>query len=182
MQRAGRSLVLVPSEQQAQEIREDVRDNLGIATFAADAIEDSKQPFVTTPQAVAVIANRYDGIDFPGNDCRLLFIEGLPRAANLQERFIMLRMGASQLFNDRVQTRVLQAIGRCTRSLQDYSAVVVSGEELPDYLADRRRRVYLHPELQAELEFGIEQSVGTTVADIIENFDIFLANEGCCQQ
>lgn len=167
MRRAGRSLVLVPSEQQAQEIRDDVTNNLGFATFTADAIEDSKQPFVATSQAVAVIANRYDGIDFPGNDCRLLFIEGLPRAANLQERFIMLRMGASQLFNDRVQTRVLQAIGRCTRSLQDYSAVVVSGEELPDYLADRRRRVYLHPELQAELEFGIEQSVGTTVADII---------------
>lgn len=177
MQRAGRSLVLVPSDQQAEEIREDVKTNLGFATFGAEAIEDSKQPFVTTPQAVAVIANRYDGIDFPGNDCRLLFIEGLPRAANLQERFIMLRMGASQLFNDRVQTRVLQAIGRCTRSLQDYSAVVVSGEELPDYLADRRRRVHLHPELQAELEFGNDQSVGTTMADIMENFEIFLAND-----
>ncbi|TSE13973.1 DEAD/DEAH box helicase, partial [Mesorhizobium intechi] len=148
MQRAGRSLVLVPSDQQAESVREDVKANLGFATFGAEAIEESKQPFVTTPQAVAVIANRYDGIDFPGNDCRLLFIEGLPRAANLQERFIMLRMGASQLFNDRVQTRVLQAIGRCTRSLQDYSAVIVSGEELPDYLADRRRRVHLHPELQ----------------------------------
>lgn len=116
MRRAGRSLVLVPSDQQAEEIREDVRTKLGFATFAADAIEESKQPFVTKPQAVAVIANRYDGIDFPGSECRLLFIEGLPRAANLQERFIMLRMGASQLFNDRIQTRVLQAIGRCTRS------------------------------------------------------------------
>ncbi|MGO7088122.1 DEAD/DEAH box helicase [Rhizobium leguminosarum] len=177
MRRAGRSLVLVPSDQQADEIKEDVRTSLGFATFTADDIEESKQHFVATPQAVAVIANRYDGIDFPGNDCRLLFIEGLPRAANLQERFIMLRMGASQLFNDRVQTRVLQAIGRCTRSLQDYSAVVVSGEELPDYLADRRRRVHFHPELQAELEFGNEQSVGTTMADIIENFDIFLAND-----
>lgn len=177
MRRAGRSLVLVPSDQQADKIKENVRTNLGFPTFTADDIEESKQPFVATPQAVAVIANRYDGIDFPGNDCRLLFIEGLPRAANLQERFIMLRMGASQLFNDRVQTRVLQAIGRCTRSLQDYSAVVVSGEELPDYLADRRRRVHLHPELQAELEFGNEQSVGTTMADIIENFDIFLAND-----
>ncbi|TBN38632.1 DEAD/DEAH box helicase [Paracoccus subflavus] len=177
MQRAGRSLVLVPSDQQAEEIREDIKNNLGFSTFSADDIEESKQPFVTAPQAVAVIANRYDGIDFPGKDCRLLFIEGLPRAANLQERFIMLRMGASQLFNDRVQTRVLQAIGRCTRSLEDYSAVVVSGEELPDYLADRRRRVHLHPELQAELEFGNEQSIGTTMADITENLEIFLAND-----
>ena len=177
MRRAGRSLVLVPSEPQAELLREEVKAKLGYATFNAEAIEDSKQPFVSSPQAVAVIANRYDGIDFPGNDCRLLFIEGLPRAANLQERFIMLRMGASQLFNDRVQTRVLQAIGRCTRSLQDYSAVVVSGEELPDYLADRRRRAHLHPELQAELEFGIEQSKGTTAGDIIENFEIFMAND-----
>jgi hypothetical protein len=43
-----------------------VRTNLGFATFTADDIEESKQPFVSTPQAVAVIANRYDGIDFPG--------------------------------------------------------------------------------------------------------------------
>lgn len=177
MQRAGRSLVLVPSDTHAEEISEEIDKNLGFATFGADEIEVSKVPFVSTPQAVAVIANRYDGIDFPGEDCRLLFIEGLPRAANLQERFIMLRMGASQLYNDRIQTRVLQAIGRCTRSLQDYSAVVVSGEELPDYLADHRRRVYLHPELQAELEFGSEQSLGTSIADILENFDIFLAND-----
>lgn len=177
MQRAGRSLVLVPSDQKADEIKEDIANTIGFPTFDAESIEESKQPFVSTTNAVAVIANRYDGIDFPGNDCRLLFIEGLPRAANLQERFIMLRMGASQLYNDRVQTRVLQAIGRCTRSLQDYSAVVVSGEELPDYLADRRRRVHLHPELQAELEFGIEQSANTSMADIIENFEIFLAND-----
>ncbi len=25
-----------------------------------------------------------DGIDFPGDDCRLLFIEGLPKATNIQ--------------------------------------------------------------------------------------------------
>ncbi len=137
----------------------------------------SKKPFVESSQAVAVIANRYDGIDFPGDDCRLLFIDGLPRATNTQERFLMSRMGANILFNERIQTRVLQAIGRCTRSLQDYSAVVVTGEHLPDYLVDRNRRAYFHPELQAELEFGIEQSQDTTISDLVENFEIFLEND-----
>lgn len=122
------------------------------------------------------MANRYDGIDFPGKECRLLFIEGLPKATNLQERFLMARMGANILFNERIQTRVLQAIGRCTRSLEDYSAVIVSGEELPDYLTDIRRRKYLHPELQAELSFGVEQSKGTPLKDMVENFQIFLQN------
>ncbi len=89
----------------------------------------------------------------------------------------MARMGANVLFNERVQTRVLQAIGRCTRSLEDYSAVVVSGEEVPDYLADIKRRKYLHPELQAELTFGVEQSKGASAADLTENFGIFLDNK-----
>lgn len=88
----------------------------------------------------------------------------------------MSRMGANLLFNERIQTRVLQAIGRCTRSLEDFSAVVVSGEELQDYLADTRRRKFFHPELQAELKFGIEQSKGASPGDTLENFQIFLRN------
>ena len=159
-----------------EEIFSDVEKNLKFGVFTAANIEKSKKPFVNTQNAVAVVANRYDGIDFPGNDCRLLFIDGLPRATNAQERFLMSKMGANVLFNERIQTRVLQAIGRCTRSLQDFSAVVVSGEELPDYLTDRTRRSYFHPELQAELAFGIEQSKGTNLSSILENFDIFLKN------
>ena len=158
------------------EIAKDVKGNLGFTTFSGDDIEESKNPFTSTPEAVAVIASRYDGIDFPGDECRLLFIEGLPKATNLQENFLMARMGANVLFNERIQTRVLQAIGRCTRSLEDYSAVVVSGDELPDYLADIRRRKFLHPELQAEITFGVEQSKGISMKDFIENFETFLEN------
>jgi hypothetical protein len=173
---AGRSLVLVPSEPMRAEIAKDVKGNLGFTTFSADDIEESKKPFTSTPEAVAIVASRYDGIDFPGDECRLLFIEGLPKATNLQENFLMARMGSNVLFNERVQTRVLQAIGRCTRSLEDYSAVVVSGDELPDYLADIRRRKFLHPELQAEITFGVEQSKGISMKDFIENFETFLEN------
>jgi hypothetical protein len=177
MHKAGRSLVLTPSQDQADEIKEDVTANLKYPVFSAANLEGSKATFTESAQAVAVIANRYDGIDFPEEDCRLLFVEGLPRATNLQERFLMSRMGANLLFNERVQTRVLQAIGRCTRGLNDYSAVVVTGEDLPAYLTDRKRRSYFHPELQAELAFGIEQSTQVTAKDILNNFDIFLEHD-----
>lgn len=186
MTAAGRSLVLTPNNELAAEITEDVESMLKYPVFSATDLEVSKASFTSANPAVAVVANRYDGIDFPDEDCRLLFVEGLPRATNLQERFLMNRMGASLLFNERVQTRVLQAIGRCTRSLNDFSAVVVTGEDFPTYLTDRRRRQFFHPELQAELEFGIEQSTGVNKDDIVENFNIFLkhgdgwevANEG----
>ncbi|WP_084507819.1 DEAD/DEAH box helicase [Geminicoccus roseus] len=174
MNAAGRSLVLSPSNATADAVRADVNSSLGFPTMGANDIEATKTPFTSLPKAVAVVANRYDGIDFPGDDCRLLFVEGLPRATNLQERFLMNRMGAQLLFNERVQTRVLQAVGRCTRGLNDYSAVVVTGEELPDYLTNPKRRSYFHPELQAELEFGINQSTQVDNSDIVENFRIFI--------
>jgi Rad3-related DNA helicase len=177
MKEAGRSLVLVPSTEMRDAVKEDVEKELRFTTFSADDIEETKKPFVESPEAVAIVANLYDGIDFPGNDCRLLFIEGLPRATNLQERFLMGRMGAHLLFNERVQTRVLQAVGRCTRSLNDFSAVVVTGEELPEYLADRDRRAFLHPELQAELEFGMLQSQEVDIDQLMENVRIFLEHD-----
>ncbi|QSQ27199.1 DEAD/DEAH box helicase [Pyxidicoccus parkwayensis] len=176
MRRAGRSLVLVPSGNAASKFAESVQEDLKFKTFDAEAIELSKKPFVTMDKAVAIVANRYDGIDFPDAECRLLFIEGLPRAVNTQERFLMSRMGANVLFNERVQTRVLQAIGRCTRSLNDFSAVVVTGAELPEYLTDIKRQRYFHPELQAEIAFGVEQSEGNPLESIVENFGMFVDN------
>lgn len=176
LKKSPRSLVLVPNERLRNQISEDIENNLSLTVFSAEDIEASKDAFVKSTGSVSVIANRYDGIDFPGDECRLLFIEGLPKAVNAQERFFMSRMGANVLFNERIQTRVLQAIGRCTRSLEDYSAVVVTGEELPDYLADPRRRKYFHPELQAELWFGVEQSKEKSILDFEENFDLFIEN------
>jgi hypothetical protein len=177
MQEAGRSLVLVPSDAKEREVISLVHEHLKYPTFSADDIEKTKTVFVSEKKAVAVVANRYDGIDFPGDDCRLEFIEGLPQAVNLQEKFIMSRMGAVAIFNIRIQTRVLQAVGRCTRGLNDYSAVVVSDGELSDYLVDSRRREHFHPELQAEIQFGVEQSRVQNPEEILENFRIFNRND-----
>ncbi len=176
MRHGERSLVLVPTEQMCEEIVKDIEDNLRFPIFKAKDIETSKEPFISAPQAVTVVANRYDGIDFPGQECRLLFIDGLPKATNLQERFIMTRMGASLLLSERIQTRIFQAIGRCTRSLEDYSAIVVSGEELTGYLVDNKRRKHFHPELQAEIAFGVKQSQEVTLNNLVENFQIFIEN------
>lgn len=176
MRLAGRSLVLVPSDPAAERVKKSVAAHLGYPTFTGADIEKSKLPFVGTQRAVAVVANRYDGIDFPGDERRLQIVQGLPKVVNLQERFLMARMGANVLFNERIQTRVLQAIGRCTRSLEDYSAVIVEGADFSDYLIDPKRRRFFHPELQAELWFGIEQSKGMVRPGLLENVNIFLNN------
>jgi hypothetical protein len=177
MQRVPRSVVLVPNDRVKNEVVSDVQSTLGLSVFDAAAIEDSKAAFVAATGAAAVFANRYDGVDFPDDECRLLFLDGLPKTTNAQERFFVAKMGANALLQGRIQTRVVQAVGRCTRSLRDYSAVVVTGASLTDYLNSPVRLSFLHPELQAELDFGARQSTNTTLQDLIENFDIFLRND-----
>lgn len=176
LSKVDRSLILVPNDAQSNNIQTFIEEQTSLNIYNASDIEESKNDFITDNNAVAVIANRYDGIDFPKDECRLLIIGGLPKTVNLQEQFFMSKMGASALFNERVQTRVIQAIGRCTRSLEDYSAVVIMGTELVDYLSDIKRRHYFHPELQAELEFGVDQSMNSTIDNFCENFDVFIKN------
>ncbi|WP_314716970.1 DEAD/DEAH box helicase [Sphingobium yanoikuyae] len=174
---AGRSVVLTPNDAAAAAIGKQVKELDDFEIFNASDIENSKDDFVKAEKAAAIMAGRFDGIDFPDDECRLLCLDGLPKATNAQERFLMTKMSATALFNERLQTRVLQAAGRCTRALQDRSAVFVTGHELLEYLADNRNWEHFHPELQAELAFGVEQSKDVETGDLITNFKSFLANK-----
>jgi hypothetical protein len=174
---SGRSVVLTPSSGAAATIQAQIEAQGGFSIFHAEDIEASKADFISKNNAVAIMAGRFDGIDFPDEECRLLCLDGLPKATNAQERFLMTKMSATALFNDRLQTRILQAAGRCTRALQDRSAVFVTGHELLEYLADNRNWAHFHPELQAELAFGVEQSKGVDTASLLDNFKSFLANK-----
>jgi hypothetical protein len=174
---AGRALYLVPDDHSAERVRTSITDTVACPIFDAGQIEASKAPFVQSEKAVAVIANRYDGIDLVDDDCRLLIADGLPGGANLQERFFVLRVTAQLLLDDRILTRLVQGFGRCTRSPNDYAAVVVLGESLNSYLFKKERREFFHPEIQAELEFGLEQSKSASASEMLDNLRHFLRQD-----
>ena len=176
IKKVDRALVLVPSDTRADKMSQAIREKTGYSIFGPKQIEKDKSAFVKAKKAVAVLANRYDGIDFPDDDCRLLFIEGFPKGTNLQERFMIARMAANSLYHERSLTRTVQAVGRCTRSLLDRSVVVLLGQELPDSLGHPKMRKHYHPSLQAELEFGLSESKSTDEAGFLDNLDIFLEN------
>lgn len=177
MKAAGRSIVLAPSDYALRPFQELVVDKLKYPMFTAKDIEASKAAFLEKKRGVILVANRYDGIDFPHDECRLLIIEGLPKTTNLQERFLVSRMGANVLLADRIKTRIVQAVGRCTRSLEDYSAVIALGSGLPDYLLSPKNQKHLHPALQSEIRFGAEQSRELQQSDFLELFDAFLKHD-----
>ncbi|PPB08842.1 DEAD/DEAH box helicase [Brevibacillus laterosporus] len=173
-----RTLLLVPDDKSANKWVEHFTEKTEKTVYQAEDIEKTKTNFTSDPNAVAVLANRYDGINLTGDECRLEIMMGLPTAANLQERFLETRMVASILLQDRVRTRIVQAIGRCTRSATDYSAVCILGDDLQDRLLQKENLRLYHPELQAELAFGNEESKQTKKIDeFIELYRYFL-NQG----
>lgn len=170
IQESSRALVLVPDNLTAEIMCSTIKEQTDFTTVDAMDLEQSKHPFVDQEKMVAVLANRYDGLDFIGDECRLLVVMDLPSVVNLQEQFLISRLAATVLLNDRILTRIVQAIGRCTRSTNDYAAVVILGDALNSYFLNPDKRRFFHPEIQAELDFGLEQSRETSEDDFLDMF------------
>lgn len=175
VQTLNRSLILVPS-QHDPESRGLISaiEQSAIDILHAPDIEDSIDPFLEKDRT-ALVLSRYDGLDLPGEACRLLVLAGLPSGTNLQEKFLWSRIAASSLLRDRVITRFTQGVGRCTRSDNDYAVVFVVGQRLFDFLLKSDNRQLLNPELQAELEFGIENSTDKSTYNFKELWEAFLS-------
>lgn len=171
-----KSVFLVPDSQSAGAIRQFYAEHIGSTkVFEAKDIEESKQLFVDAPEATVILANRFDGIDFSDDESRLLFIWNLPKTTNLQERFLITRMGASKLYAERIRTRIIQAVGRCSRNPSDYSIVCVIGDTIQNDLTKPEKIKQFAPELRAEIQFGLENSVDySSVDDVIEQARDFL--------
>lgn len=173
----NRSVILTKNDKTSEDFKSLIQEKLKYKTFNAQDIEISKEVFTKEDNAVAIMANRYDGIDFPEDEARLLIINDLPTSTNLQENFFVAGVKANELLSERILTRVIQAMGRCTRSATDYSAIIVLGEKLVSYLLNPQKRLLLHPELQAELDFGIDNSKEVTADGFLENFELFIRQD-----
>jgi len=169
-----RSVIITPNKKSRNKIAAGITNANIASTFDAKQIESGKEDFLKATRACAALANRYDGIDFPNDEARLLCVDSLPRATNLQEMFFMTRLDATVLLNERIQTRITQAVGRCTRALSDYSAVFITGRELQNALTEPSKQKFLTPEMQAEIKFGVTQSLESEPKEIIELFELFL--------
>ena len=173
IQQAERALVLVPNNTLRASIKAELASQ-DIEVLSAQDIEESIEKFTGKSNCALVLANRYDGLDLPDEACRLLVIYGLPCGTNLYESFLLTRLAATSLLRDRILTRLSQGLGRCTRSDNDYAAVFFLGSDLTEFLIKAENRGCLHPELQAELEFGVENSRDITEEDLQNLLDALL--------
>lgn len=172
-----RTLVLTPDENTAKKFVSK-RIPSGHAVLRAKDVDDDLTPFTSATSAALVLANRYDGIDLPGDDCRLVVLDGLPTGSDLQEQFLHYSVGAVTVLQERIRARIMQGSGRATRNARDRATVVVLRNDLIAHLDNQDVRGAMHPEVQAELDFGQRNSMGddTTSADLLTLLAFFDAN------
>lgn len=103
-----------------------------------------------------VIANRYDGIDLPGDACRLLVIDGLPPLNSIKDRYIQsIAPQSTTLLREQVQ-RIEQGMGRGVRSNDDECCIVLMGDELSDVLSRNRGVEFFSSATQSQYNLSKE--------------------------
>lgn len=174
---AKRSILIVPSDNDSKEISNFLQTNIkGLTIFKAQDLIGTKEQFCQSENAFVIMANRFDGVDFPDDESKMLFIYNLPKFTHLQEKFFISKMAASVLYAERIKTRIVQAVGRCTRNASDYSVVCILGDSILNEITSSKILSTYHPELRAEISFGVENSTDfKCVDDIVENVKIFYA-------
>jgi hypothetical protein len=125
--------------------------------LGSDDIKDDLAPFTTSTDVMLVLGGRYDGLDLPEDDCRLLLLVDSPAATNALERHLTSKWKMGPVMRRKERTRLIQGMGRCTRSATDFAVVLWLGQSLVDIASAKSAISNMPIELQRELAWGIEQ-------------------------
>lgn len=105
-------------------------------------------------KSVFVLINGYDGVDLPDRTCRILCLDSLPSYTSLSERFIEKNLPRTRIFRKLMSQRIEQGIGRSIRGSNDWSAVLIIGNDLTSFISDKSKRVDLSDEVQKQISIG----------------------------
>ncbi len=109
----------------------------------------SKGPFA--------FANRYDGIDLPGDACRILIFANMPRGNNEYENYLANSFEES-ILNNTLAQKIEQGIGRGARGSGDYCVILLLGKDVLSWIVRPQNAKYLTRITRAQLTIGMDIS------------------------
>jgi len=112
-----------------------------------------------------LLAARYDGIDLPGDTCRVMVIDNLPMGVGPLERFLWGYLGLFNSLSTSTASRIVQSFGRISRGMSDHGVVILTGEKLIEWLLNPRNRAFLPAFLQKQITLGVEISTHAKTND-----------------
>jgi hypothetical protein len=107
-----------------------------VAVLESDNAAD--EPFAEADAGHLVAAGRYDGMDFPGDSCRVEVIPEVPVATSDLEEFVSAFLRDAPFAQARFGQRLAQALGRCNRRGDDRAVYVLTDPEFLGRFGQRR--------------------------------------------
>ncbi|MGH7486062.1 MAG: helicase, partial [bacterium] len=102
--------------------------------------------------------NRYDGIDLPGDSCRLLILDGLPRGTSAYDLYRAAVLDGSSILSASLAQRIEQGMGRGTRGGGDHCVVLLTGKDLVSWVSRANNSKLFTATSAAQLSIGLEVS------------------------
>ena len=159
-------VVIVPSGYRAQ-----YWSGVADQTLTAGNLREGVERLRSGHVGLTVLVNKYDGVDLPGDACRVLVLDGLPDVRGLVDRVREGALaGSDRTATERVQ-RIEQGIGRGVRSNDDHCAVLLMGSGLTRHLYVRGGTNLLTTATRTQLELSdrvADQLDNPSVGDIEE--------------
>jgi hypothetical protein len=156
----AKSVWLCASKTEAERFRDTVNvwlNNNGFVghpTWILSSLGSEIDEFKAAPKGHLFVAGRFDGMDFEGDECRLVVVATLPRAINIQEQFMSAYLRDADFMRWRLNQRIIQALGRCNRSADDFGIYVLADRRFVTHFGRDANRVGIPSNIQAEIDYA----------------------------
>jgi hypothetical protein len=155
-----KSVWLCASEREATHLRQVVSNWLegnkvvGHPTWLLTSLGDEIDQFRRASAGHLFVAGRFDGMDFNGDECRIVVLSTMPRAINLQEEFVSSYLRDSGFMRRRLNQRIVQGLGRCTRTDEDFGVCFLADQRFATHFSPESNREGIPSHMAAEIDLA----------------------------
>jgi hypothetical protein len=173
-----KSIWLCSSHAEAARFREVVSEWLnsnglvGHPTWVLTPQGDEIDHFKGAASGHMFVAGRFDGMDFRGDECRLVVVTTLPKAINTQEEFVSAYLRDSGFMMRRLNQRIVQSLGRCNRSDDDFGVYILADRRFATNLGRESYRAGIPRNILAEIDMAqdLAEVDDEVLVSTVENF------------
>jgi len=179
LRKCPKSVWLCTSKTKAEETRQVISEWLnrngfvGHQSWLLSSLGDEIDQFKKANKGHLFVGGRFDGMDFQGNECRLVVLMTLPRAINIQEEFLCAYLRDAGFMKRRLNQRIIQALGRCNRSDDDYAVYVLADRRFATHFGRESHRQGIPKNIIAEIDMA-EDTAEVSEKDMEKKVGMFL--------
>ena len=149
---------------------------VGHPTWTLTSLGNEIDDFKRAPAGHLFVAGRFDGMDFKADECRLVVLTTLPRATNPQEEFLSAYLRDARFMLERLNQRIVQALGRCNRASDDFAVYILADQRFSSHFSRGSYRVGLPRDIAAELDYA-EDNTEAETHDLAQRVGTFLSGD-----